>query len=339
MRQLAPFLDGYGAIIGAGEYSVILAERLAKELGLFHNPLDRVEAYRNKQAMRHCFGAEGVSQPRLLAKFTSMHEVEAFDWTRQQFPVIVKPVDLSSSFYVRLCDDPDSAKRVYRRIFMHSQSFSGAEFSAQGLLEEAVFGPEYSVECVIEDGSIVGLFLTTKFLSPYPACDEIGHLSGEPFPSAGFEEMVRSAVRAIVRAWQVCSAVMHIEFKVCGDDIKVIEGACRIGGDMISALVERRYGVSLEECLILLRCRRDVRAAFSRESREGDGYFYGIGYLFAENLDAEVAPPVEVLETVRLAKKASAPGGGLGVEQRLGHRLVRSRSLEAIRQCIGALSV
>jgi biotin carboxylase len=288
--------------------------------------------------MRDCFGAEGVNQPRLLARFTCMDEVDAFDWTAVRFPVIVKPVDLSSSFHVRLCDDLAAARRVYRRIFMHSQSFAGAAFSAQGLLEEAVFGPEYSMECVVQEGAVVAQFLTTKFLSPFPACDEIGHLSGERLGDPGLETQVAQAVQGIVRAWRLQAGVMHVEFKVCGGEVKVIEAACRVGGDLISSLVELRHGVSLEECLVALRCRRDVRAAFDRHAPEGDGFHYAICYLFAENLDTAVPFEVEVLETVRLAKPASPPGGGLGVEQRLGHRLLRSRSLSALRGYVGALS-
>jgi biotin carboxylase len=334
--RLAPFLPGYAAVVAAGEYSVIFAERLSHALGLFHNPLGRVQAYRDKHAMREAFRAEGVSQPRLLARFTSMDEVQAFDWSALAFPVIVKPVDMSSSFYVRLCNDAESAKKVYRRIFKHAQSFSGAAFSAHGLLEEAVSGPEYSVECVVQEGQVLGHFLTAKFLSPPPACDEIGHLSGEALDSPALLQ-VHAAVLGIVRAWQVRSAVMHIEFKVCGDTVKVIEGACRIGGDMISSLVELRYGVSLEECALLLRLGRDVRPAL-HAPHEGDGFAYGIRYLFADNLHDELPAGIEVLQAHRLAKPPSAPGAGLGVEHRLGHQLLRSRSLPALRRCIGALS-
>jgi hypothetical protein len=331
-EAMAQHLGSYDAVIAAGEYSVIFGERLSARMGVFHNPLEPIESYRNKYLMRQYFAETKVSQPRLLARFASMEEVDAFDWASVNFPVIVKPIDLSSSFYVRLCRDADSAKRVYRRIFKHSQSFSGVSFSAQGLLEEVAFGPEYSVECVIEEGRIAAMFLTSKFLSPYPTCDEVGHLSGEQFKDEDMERQAREAVQGIVRAWQVTSAVMHVEFKLCDGVVKIIEAGCRIGGDMISTLVEMRYGVSLEECLVLLRCRMDVNKALARLSREGDGYYYGIKYLFSENLSSPVPDDIEIVETVRHAKQDSGPGGGFGVEQRLGHRLIRSRSLSSMKQ-------
>lgn len=336
MAPLLTALGRYDAVVPAGEYSVIFGERLSAKLGLFHNPLAQVESYRDKYLMRQRFAEAGVSQPRLLARFASMAEVEAFNWASVRFPVIVKPIDLSSSFYVRLCHDADSAKQVYRRIFLHSQSFAGVAFSAQGLMEEVAFGPEYSVECVVQERCIAAMFLTRKFLSAYPACDEVGHLSGEDYANDRMESDVRRAVEGIVRAWQLTSAVLHVEFKLCDGEVKVIEAACRIGGDMISTLTEMRHGVSLEECLVLLRCRADARPALQRQSTAGDGHYYGIKYLFSENLATPVGAGIEVLQKVRHAKEDGGPGGGFGVEQRLGYVLVRSRSLEQMKACIGA---
>ena len=285
---IAQLLPRYDALIPAWEYSVLFAERLSAALGVFHNPIERIESYRSKYLMRTYFAEAGVSQPTLLARFSSMQEVNEYDWRSVKFPVIVKPVDMSASLYVRLCHDADSAKKIYQRIFKYSQSFSGIAFSAQGLLEEVVLGPEYSAECVIQHGEIAALFPTTKFVSPYPACDEVGHLSGEIFAD-GIEEQVRRAVRGVVAAWRIDSAVLHVEYKISDGTVKVIEAACRIGGDMISEIVELCHGVSLEECLIRLRCGIDVRDALYRRNAAGDGYCYAIKYLYKENLDVQPA--------------------------------------------------
>src|SRR5205085_10318919 len=109
------------------------------------------------------------------------------------------------------------------------------------------------------------LFLTSKFLSGYPTCDEVGHRSGEDCTDARMEAEVRRAVEGIVQAWQVTSGVLHGEFKVSDGVVKVIEAACRIGGDMISTITEMQHGVSLEECLVRLRCRGDVGEALRRQ--------------------------------------------------------------------------
>jgi biotin carboxylase len=331
-EEIASFLGAFDGVVPSGEFSVMFGEQLSARLGLFHNNLERIEAYRNKYLMRECFAETGVKQPRVLAKFESMAEVDGFDWSSISFPVIVKPVDLTASFYVRLCDDVQSARKVYQRIFKHSQSFAGGAFSAQGLLEEVAFGPEYSVECVVQDRRVVALFPTTKFVSPYPACDEVGHLSGENFPDEKVASEVRETVERITQAWDVTAAVMHVEYKLSGGEVKVIEGACRIGGDMIPELVELAHGVSLEECLILLRCKSDVSAALERRRPvESIGYYYGIKFLFGENLETPVPADVEVLRSVKYPETGTGMRGGFGAEARLGHMLVRSRSLSSIK--------
>lgn len=344
VEAMARALPRFDAVVPSGEYSVVFGERLAARMGLFHNPLEQVPAYRDKHLMRQCFAEAGVPQPRVLARFADMAEVEAFDWPSVRFPVIVKPVDLSSSFYVRLCRDAASAKQVYRRIFMHSQSFAGMAFSAQGLLEEVAEGPEFSAECVVHDGKLAALFLTRKFLSDYPSCDEVGHLSGVPFESEAMRAQVHDAAARIVRAWHLTSGVMHMEFKWHDGQLRVIEAACRIGGDMISTLTEMRHGVALEECLVRLRAGLDLAPAFRHHKPEtgapdagpGGSWQYGIKYLFSENLALPLDPAIELLESVRHTKTDSGPGG-YGVENRLGHRLVRSRSPAVLRAHLAAL--
>jgi hypothetical protein len=340
VEAILPFLPPVDAVIPGGEFSVVFGERLAARLGVFHNPLDYITAYRNKYFMRGAFAEQGVDQPRILAKFDSMEEVERFDWSSVRFPTIVKPVDMTASMHVRLCDDARGAKQILQRIFKHTQSFSGLSFAAQGLLEEAVFGPEFSAECVIQNSRLIRLFSTTKFVSPYPACDEVGHLSGEPL-SASISEQLIDTIERIVRAWALEAGIMHVEYKVCGNSVKVIEGACRIGGDMISELVELKYGVSLEECLLLLRSRRPVNSAFKNEVPDPD-YYYGIKYLFDDDIGALMpTPDIEILrenwkEGVEYLKRI---GSGFGVERRLGHQLVRGRSLAGLKTYLSRLEI
>lgn len=125
---------------------------------------------------------------------------------------------------------------------------------------------------------------------------------------------------------------------------------------MISTITEMRYGVALEKCLARLRTGLDLRPAFRHHrperarpdnwlndqlddgpgDRQESDWQYGIKYLFSENLALPVDAAIEVLESVRHAKEDSGPGG-FGVEQRLGHRLVRSRSPAALGGCLSAL--
>ena len=321
------------AVIPTSEFSVQLCERLCAAAGVFHNPLATVPAYRDKQQMRRLFAGRGVRQPEILARFDSLDEVDAFDWARIRFPVIVKPVDLTSSLYVKQCHSQAEARAVYRRIFKHVQSFGGVTFSGAGLLETYVPGPEFSAECVVHGGKLRRLFVTTKFVSPLPACDEIGHLSGAPVSPAHWQE-VQDLAHGVIRAWNVDRAVLHIEYKFVNDTAVVMEAGCRIGGDFIAELVELQHGVCLEEMLVAMRLGRLGDAVEeSLPQPAAAQHFHGIRFLFASSRSTASAD-VEVLREVHYTR-SPGPSRQLGIHDRLGYQVVRSPSLASLTACLG----
>jgi hypothetical protein len=320
----------FAGVVPTSEFSAQVAEHLAHRLDLFHNPLESVAAYRNKYEMRRLFAGQGAAQPEVLARFVSLKEVDEFDWSGIRFPVIVKPVDLTSSLHVRLCADRQEARQALRRIFLHVQSFAGVAFSGQGVLETYAPEPEFSAECVIREGRLEKLFVTTKFVSPLPACDEIGHMAGAPV-SPRHQAAVQKLAGQVARAWKTTNAVLHVEYKYDGERAIVIEAACRIGGDRIAEVVELQHGVSLEEELIALRC-----PGLKLTSRPGPdvapGWYHGVRFLF----DPQLVPSdgVEILQRV-VHERAAEGRHGFALSERVGHELVRSRSLGALTAHVG----
>lgn len=323
----------FDAIIPTSEFSVQLSERLSAAVGVFHNPLEAVPAYRDKQQMRRLFGDAGVRQPRVLARFDSLEQVDAFDWGGIQFPVIVKPVDLTSSLYVKLCHSQAEARAVYRRIFKHVQSFGGVTFSGAGLLETFVPGPEFSAECVVREGRLAHLFVTTKFVSPLPACDEIGHLTGAVV-SATHWQAVQDVAQKVIHAWSVKRAVLHIEYKFVNEIAVVMEAGCRIGGDFIAELAELQHGVCLEEELVAMRLGASASNAGAIPTQPvAAKHFHGIRFLFASS-DMSASPDVEVLREVHYTR-SPAPSQQFGIHDRLGYQVLRSPSLTALTAYLG----
>lgn len=321
------------AVIPTSEFSVQVCERLGAAAGVFHNPLAAVPAYRDKQQMRRLFAECGVQQPRVLGRFDSLEEVDAFDWASVSFPVIVKPLDLTSSLYVKLCHSPAEARSVYRRIFKHVQSFGGVTFSGAGLLETYVPGREFSAECVVSEGRLSRLFITTKFVSPLPACDEIGHLSGAPV-SLQHWQAVQDLAQKVIRAWSVSRAVLHIEYKFVNDTAIAMEAGCRIGGDFIAELVELQHGIHLEEELVAMRLGRlpnTVEEVLPQPP--APQHFHGIRFLFSSSR-VTADPDVEVLREVHYTR-APAPSQQFGIHDRLGYQVVRSSSLPSLVAYLG----
>lgn len=255
----------YSGIVSAFEFTVPLVEKLSQALGLPNNDVNDAWVFRDKEKMRNAFARAEVPQPQVCARFSSMEEVESFDWRDVRFPVIVKPVDAVASICVRRCDTPQEVMRHLPKIFSlrRDEIFTGLPYQARALMEECIEGKEYSAECIVADSKLLDFFVHEKYLSPYPDCDELGEISRDLDIDL---KHVRSNLERIVKAWKLKASVMHAEFKWDAQrGFKVIEVANRVGGGHLSELVQRKHGWHLEEALIRLRCGLDVKAAYHQE--------------------------------------------------------------------------
>ncbi len=317
-------------VVPGGEYSVAVSDRIAAGLGLPHNPLEQGLAFRNKASMRARFAAFDVPQPQVLARFNTLEEAQAFDWRSVRFPVIVKPIDMASSMFVRACHTEAEARELLVAMFGFVDSGAeGLPFSRGALVEELAVGPEYSAECLVENGQLKDFFLTTKFVSPWPYCNEVGHVSGDQL-EPDLDAALRQAIAGIIAAWGVTHTVMHVEFKVTPHGLRVIEAGNRVAGDRISELVELRYGVSLEECFCRLRAQVPLRLAPTRDNPSAP--FVGVKFYF----DAERAPTPSltiVREEVWAPRVAMTPMVH-DIKQRLGFRIVTSADRAALESLI-----
>jgi biotin carboxylase len=322
-ERLAEQLRGRGlsAVVPGGEYSVAMADRIAAALGLPHNPIAQGQAFRNKAQMRARFAQYNVPQPRILARFTALEEVDRFGWEDVAFPLIVKPIDMASSMFVRVCANAADAKALLTSIFQYvEQGAEGLPFSRGALVEELATGQEYSAECLVEDGKLLSHFLTTKYLSPSPHCNEVGHLSGDDLPAQAQAELA-AAVDGIIAAWGVTDTVMHVEFKLTPQGLRVIEAGNRVAGDRISELVQLRYGVSLEECFCRLRAHSKLALAPTVDNAAAP--YVGVKFFFGTQQPAQQG--LSVVREESWPQRVEMSPMVFDIKQRLGFRIVTAR--------------
>jgi biotin carboxylase len=314
-----------------------MADRLAARLGLVHNPLHQLGAYRKKDVMRAAFAAAGVPQPRSHATFTSVEEAREFDWSTVEFPVIAKPVDASASYFTSRCRTVHEVLEAVSRIIRHGRSrATGLEFARRALIEAFVEGPEFSADCIVSGGRPEVVLTRQKLVSPYPHCDITAHIVGDVV-SARVTEHLRSVVGRIVSAFEVSNTVMHIEFKVDPrtDSPRILEVGNRMAGDHIAQVVKLRHGWGLAEALVRLRAGQPFELAH-RPDRAGHLAFYGVKFLFADR----PSPPSRGVTLVSHgAADNFAPNddhGPFHVTRRRGYEIVGSDDLEALRDYLAA---
>lgn len=313
----------FDAVAAGNEFAVIAADVLARELGLYHNDVAKIRASRDKSAMRTVFGHHNVPQPQVIARLSSVGECRAVDWAQVAFPVIVKPIDMAMSLFVRKCESPGEVEATVVKMLDFKQSrLTNYPFSPAALVEELVEGPEFSLECVVQDEKVVAHALTQKFVSPPPTCYETGHISGVVLPARHREPLLETVER-IASCWGMTQGVMHVEFKMTADRLSVIEAAARPAGGHVPEIVELQHGLSLEDAYLHARAGLSWKPVPSPLEEA----WHGIRFDFQERSEWTAPAGVEVVRTVDTSDDV-LPGAELfSVNRRSGYSVLRSGSL------------
>jgi biotin carboxylase len=322
----------FDAVVPFTEFSVVVAERLAARLGLPHNDLSKAEAFRNKRLQRALLSYAGVEQPTVLHVVRNVlsNSDLAFLGTLP-YPVVVKPVDCAGSINVRFCNTPhETAKAIETALDVDSIS-GGAVFQKEVLVEEAVLGPEYSHEVVVCRGKIVFSMNTAKFVSPLPACDEVGHLMPAALDTAAKKALIENASR-IADGFGFRNGVMHIEHKMRGSSPSVIEVGFRLAGGAIPEMIEIHTGHCLEEILIRLRAGEDVLLGDSRPQIESS--HVGVKFHFEATRNIVIPDGLRLVEAYLRHQPGRGKVEGTHLFGRLGFTIVESSDPKAIANYI-----
>jgi biotin carboxylase len=110
------------------------------------------------------------------------------------------------------------------------------------LIEERMYGPECSVECLVVAGEVAFTNITAKRVLPgrYPV--EIGHTLPAPLDTATEKEL-RTCMQTLVDATGYRYGILHGEWILKPEGPALVECAARIPGDEITNLLSLAYDV------------------------------------------------------------------------------------------------
>ncbi|WP_331736825.1 ATP-grasp domain-containing protein [Streptomyces sp. NBC_00211] len=225
-------------VTSSSEYYVATAAATARALGLPGPDADAVRECRDKARQRQRLHEAGVAVPR--------HErVRSADGARAAahrigYPVVLKPVQGSGSLGVRLCADAEEVSAHAATLTAAAVNERGVAVPRDVLVEEYLRGAEYSVEVFGHTAVVV----VAKHLGPLPDFVELGHDVPAPIPADAAALLRDQAVRA-VKALGLGWGAAHVELRMDGDDVRVVEVNPRLAGGMIPELVRHALGIDL----------------------------------------------------------------------------------------------
>ncbi|WP_405664127.1 ATP-grasp domain-containing protein [Streptomyces sp. RK9] len=234
---------GLAGVASSSEYFVATAARAAAKLGLPAADGDAVARCRDKGTQRAALAAHGVPVPAFTEAGSVAEAVRAAEVTG--FPVVLKPVSGSGSVGVRLCRDPAETRAWAARLLERATDERGAPVPARVLVEQAVQGPEFSVETL--DDRVVAV--VAKHLGAEPYFVETGHDVPAPVPDDTAAALADTALRALT-ALGLGWGAAHTELRLTARGPVVIEVNPRLAGGMIPVAVRAATGVDLVDAVI-----------------------------------------------------------------------------------------
>lgn len=237
----------FAAIVGVDDQGVMAAALGAERLGLAHNPPAAVGRTRNKAAMRQALAEAGVPQPRFALLPVGVDAADVA--VRVGFPCVIKPLALSGSRGVIRADDGERARAVAERI---RTILAAADKPADAplLVESYLPGQEVALEGLLRGGRLEVLAVFDKpdpLEGPY--FEETLYVTPSRLPAAVLAEVETVTARA-VDALGLREGPVHVELRVDGEHVRVLELAARSIGGLCSRALRFGVGVSLEQVIL-----------------------------------------------------------------------------------------
>lgn len=244
-REIEP--DGVCSI--ASDLASITVNYVAENLGLSCNNTKYTEIQTNKYAMRKALSSAGIACPKfvLVEKDFDISVLSDFS-----FPIIVKPTDRSGSRNIMKLESLEGVEQAVK-------DACATSFEHKAIIEEYIFGDEYSMETISYKGNHHYLATTKKYTTGAPHFIETGHKQPSGLPD-DINDKAKEIVIKALDALHIENGAGHSEFKVDKDgNIKIIEIGARMGGDCIgSDLVYLSTGNDFMKMVIDVACGKSI---------------------------------------------------------------------------------
>ena len=232
-------IDGITSI--ASDITTKAVVFVCEKMNLVGNSFETLYKSTNKYEMRKSFKNAGLIVPNnFLVK--DIEDINGLD-TKLKYPVIVKPTDRAGSAGVIKVDN----KKYLRSSIEYAMEES---LTKHVIVEEYIYGKEYSCECVSINGKHKRLVFTEKFTTGAPNFVEIGHI--QPANINLDENYVENIIFKGLDSLNIQNGASHAEFKITpNNEVVIIEIGARMAGDFIgSTLVKLSTNVDYVKLVI-----------------------------------------------------------------------------------------
>ena len=219
--KLCQKIKAVAIISSSHDLAAIAASKAANALGLpgYDDP-QVSEMIHNKDQLRNALHLCGIRQPPywIINSERSLDSLE-----RTNFPLIVKPVDLTGGNGISVCNNRDALTRAFSRAQETSPS-------GKVIIETLLLGSYHGVTSIIENGEVVWSFCDNEFF----LYDRF-RVSATTFPSSLTTEQIKSIEEILskfAKFYCLVDGLLHAQIIVSGKEIFLLEICRRTPGDL-----------------------------------------------------------------------------------------------------------
>src|ERR1700694_3280765 len=242
MRPLA-------AVVAVDDAGTLLAAAAAEALGLRHNPVDAVEAARDKARMRERLAQAGLPTPQFATADIDADPKSVAAAVR--YPCIVKPLDLSGSQGVVKVDTAENFPDVFARVAAIVAACRPNGMGRSLLIEDFIPGDEDAVEALLRVAQLEVLAIFDK-PDPLngPFFEETIYVTPSRLPLDRQRQIIATTARA-AGALGLTNGPIHAELRLNDAGLWMLEVAARSIGGLCSGTP--RFGARISPGEVVLR--------------------------------------------------------------------------------------
>jgi biotin carboxylase len=159
----------------------------------------------------------------------------------------------------------EELESVYRYVNNYSKKSSL-------IAEEFIYGDEYCVEVIVADRNPFVVAVTQKAVTSDKYCIELAAITPAPI-SENLNKKIKEYISSIVSKFDISNTVLHIEIKVTGNQIKIVEINPRpAGGGIIENIYNLKglniydyaFDIAFKRKLDLKKLESDIRRPFEK---------------------------------------------------------------------------
>jgi len=234
-----------GIFAGASEFNLEKALTLCERIGLpFYCNRKQWETCSNKQSFKQLCRDNGVPVTR---EYQIDGNSESEDLKKIKYPVVVKPVDLSSGKGLHLCQNEDQLLQSYEKAVSLSKT-------NKAIIEEFIKGDEYTAAYTIKNGEFRLTFMMDRYVDLEPTeSGTIGLPQAFLLPSKYIDKYTRELNDKVINMFQsigLMNGFVFIQGRLNNEGFHLFESNYRLGGSSFHRFNIKLNGVNCMEMLV-----------------------------------------------------------------------------------------